>query len=529
MEWMTDFHFLRPGWLLLLVLALVLILSGRSQNSERRHWSRLIHKAMQPHMLLPVAGSARLSLQQWAGIVLALAGMALAGPTWHRELPDGFEQEGVVFVVLDSRVSMDIDDIKPTRLQHSKQKLAKLAQQQPNLQFSIYAYADTAHQVTPASSDWVFHDLYLQGLSSSVMPTQRNAQTPGLALALNQVSEALQRSDIPGSVLLITSHLTEQKADVVRQFSSDYGIQVWATGTAEGGNMPMAGRLVETRMSVESFRFLQRRGVPTVLMETGDEDLYEIASRLERNLNRSQIEHPEFLWADYGRYLVLLLLPALLFWFRKGVRLLALMFIFVGGAPEAEASWDWFFTPDQQGQIAFNRGDYDKAASLYSDTYMKGVAYYQQGDWLQALQQFNRIETDEARHYAARHYAALSYAQLKYWDEAFEILTVLVQSYPEDEVISANYQAVAEVMATLEKYRLQRLDDQELMDQGRDDADGFVESELAEQGIDAELEVSAGMVNPESWLEGLEMTPEQLLRSRFQQEALEGHDLRGQP
>ena len=524
MEWMTNFHFLRPAWLLLLALALVLIISGRSQSSERRHWSRLIHKAMQPHMLLPVAGSARLSLQQWAGIVLALAGMALAGPTWHRERPDGFEQEGVVYVVIDSRVSMDIDDIKPTRLQHSKQKLAKLARLQPNLQLSIYAYADTAHQVTPASSDWVFHDLYLQGLSSSVMPTQRNAKTPGLASALNQVSEALQHSEIPGSVLLITSHLTEQETDVVRQFASSHGIQVWATGTAEGGSMQTAGRLVETRMSVESFRLLQRRGVPTVLMETGDEDLYEIASRLEHNLNSIQADNPEFLWADYGRYLVLLLLPALLFWFRKGVRLLALMFVFVAGTPEAEASWDWFFTPDQLGQIAFNRGDYGKAASLYSDPYMKGVAYYQQGEWLQGLQQFYRVDTDEARHYTA-----LSYAQLKYWDEAFEILTVLAQSYPEDDVISTNYHAVAEVMAVLEKLRQQRLDDQTLMDQGRDDADGFVESELAEQGIDAELEVSEGMVNPESWLEGLEMTPEQLLRNRFQQEVIERHDLRGQP
>ncbi|MGI9276291.1 MAG: VWA domain-containing protein [Endozoicomonas sp.] len=516
MEWMTDFHFLRPGWLLLLIPALVLILSGRSRNSERKHWSRLIHKAMQPHMLLPVAGSARLSIQQWAGMVLVLGSMALAGPTWHRELPEGFEQEGVVYIVFDSRVSMDVDDIKPTRFQHSKQKLTTLAQQQPNLQFSIYAYADTAHQVTPASSDWVFHDLYLQGLSSSVMPVQRNEEASGLAIALDKINDAMQHSDIPGSVILITSHLTEQEATVVRQFASRHGIQVWATGTAEGASMKIAGRLIETRMSVESFRKLQRQGVPTVLMETGDEDLHEISSRLEHNLNRSQTDNPEFLWADYGRYLAVLLLPALLFWFRKGVRLLALMVIVVAGTPEAEASWDWFFTSDQQAQVAFNRGNYAKAASLYSDHYKKGVAYYQQGDWLQALQHLDLVDTDKAIHFKA-----LSYAQLKYWDEAFEILAVLVQSHPEDKVINANYQAVAEVMAVLEKYRKQRLNDQELMDEGRDDADGFVQSELAEQGIDAKLEVSNGMVNPQNWLEGLEMTPEQLLRSRFQQEVIE--------
>lgn len=519
MEWMTDFHFLRPGWLLLLVLALALIIKGRTQTSERRHWSRLIRKAMQPHMLLPVKGSARLSLLQWAGIVLVLASMALAGPTWHREIPDGFEQEGLVFVVLDSRVSMDIDDIKPTRLQHSKQKLATLAQEQPNLQFSIFTYADTAHQVTPPSSDWVFHDLYLQGLSSGVMPAKRGVEASALASALQQVSDAMQRSDIPGSVLLITSHLTDQEASVVREFHSSHDIQIWATGTAEGANvggtaMQRSGRVVETRMSVESFHSLQRRGVPTVLMETGDDDLHEISSRLIHNLNSSLAYHPEFLWADYGRYLVLLLLPALLFWFRKGVRLLALMFILVAGTPEAEASWDWFFTPDQQGQMAFNRGDYAKAARLYSNPYLKGVAYYQQGEWLQALQQFYQVDSDEARHFEA-----LSYAQLKYWDEAFVLLTALFESYPEDKVISANYQAVAEIMVVLEKHRQQRLDDQ-MMKEDWDVADSYVHTELAEQGIDATLEVSDSMVTPQNWLEGLEMTPEQLLRGRFQQEVI---------
>ncbi|WP_354009606.1 VWA domain-containing protein [Endozoicomonas lisbonensis] len=514
---MTDFHFLRPGWLLLLLPALILIIKGSNRNSERRHWSRLIHRAMQPHMLLSMAGSARLSVQQWSGIVLVVASSALAGPSWHRELPEGFEQEGVVYVVLDSRASMNVDDIKPTRLQHSKYKLVTLAQQLPNLQFSIYAYADTAHQVTPASSDWVFHDLYLQGLSSSVMPV-RLSGTSALSSALDQVSEAMQHNDIPGSVLLITSHLTEQEVTVVRQFASGHGIQIWATGTAEGASLQTTNRLVETQMSVDSFRTLQRQGVPTVLMETNDNDLQVISARLTHNLIRSQVDNPEFLWADYGRYLVLLLLPALSFWFRKGVRLLALVILFATGTPEAEASRDWFFTPDQQGQMAFNRGDYARAASLYSDHYLKGVAYYQAGDWLPALQQFGQVDTHESRHFKA-----LSYAQLKYWDEAYELLAELVQSHPEDALISANYQAVAEVMVTLEKYRKQRLDDQALMDRGEDEADGFVESELAEHGIDATLEVPGGLLNPLNWLEGLEMTPEQLLRNRFQHEVSAGN------
>ena len=521
MEWMTNFHFLRPEWLILQVLALVLIIKGRSVMNESRHWSRLISKPMQPHILLPVKGTAKLSLRQWSGIVLGIASLALAGPTWEREIPDGFEQEGVVFVVIDSRVSMDIDDIKPSRLQHSKHKLAMLAQQQPNLQFSIFAYADTAHQVTPPSDDWVFHDLYLQGLSSIVMPVVRNTPMTGLESALKQVDTALEDSVIPGSVLLITSHLTDRETEVVRQFHNSKNIQVWAVGTAEGGvadtaAVRRAGQLVETRLSVDNFRNLQRRGVPTVLMETGNDDLHEITSRLAHNLKQSLSDHPELLWADYGRYLTLLLVPVLLFWFRNGVRLLSLMFILAMAAPEAEASWDWFFTPDQQGQIAMNRGNYGKAASLYSTPYLKGVAYYQNGDWLHALTWFDQVDTDEARHYMA-----LSYAQLKYWDEAFELLEALFESHPEDELITANYHSVAEVMAVLEKQRRQRLDDLD-MKMDRDEADGFVHSELAEQGIDATLDVSDNMVNPQSWLEGLEMTPEQLLRNRFQLEAAEG-------
>ena len=521
MEWMTHFHFLRPEWLLLQILALMLIIKGRFLVSESRHWSRLISKSMQPHMLLPVKGSAKLSLRQWSGIVLSLASLALAGPTWDRAIPDGFEQEGIVFVVIDSRVSMDIDDIKPNRLQHSKHKLASLAQQQPNLQFSIFAYADTAHQVTPPSNDWFFHDLYLQGLSSRVMPMVRNTPVSGLESALKQVDAALEDSALPGSVLLITSHLTDEETQIVRLFNNNKNIQVWAVGTAEGGVADATvvrrmGRMVETQLSVDNFRSLQRRGVPTTLMEIGDDDLHDITSRLNHNLKQSLTGHPELLWVDFGRYLSLLLLPALLFWFRDGVRLLSLAFLLIVVTPDAEASWDWFFTPDQQGQIAFNRGHYGKAANFYDNPYLKGVAYYQQGDWLHALNQFNQVDTDEAKHYMA-----LSYAGLKYWDEALEILELLHESYPEDETIAANYQAVTEVIGILEKQRQQRLDDQ-TMKMDRDEADGFVHTELAEQGIDATLDISDNMVNPQSWLEGLEMTPEQLLRNRFQQEATEG-------
>jgi len=56
-----------------------------------------------------------------------------------------------------------------------------------------------------------------------------------------------------------------------------------------------------------------------------------------------------------------------------------------------------WLTPDQQGRIAFDRGDYAGAKQLFTDPMWRGIAAYRAYDFLAAAESFRNIETPAGR------------------------------------------------------------------------------------------------------------------------------------
>lgn len=54
-----------------------------------------------------------------------------------------------------------------------------------------------------------------------------------------------------------------------------------------------------------------------------------------------------------------------------------------------------WFTPDQQGQRAFDRGDYAAAAEAFQDPMWQGAAWFKAGEFEQAAQSFSRRSSAE--------------------------------------------------------------------------------------------------------------------------------------
>jgi len=57
-----------------------------------------------------------------------------------------------------------------------------------------------------------------------------------------------------------------------------------------------------------------------------------------------------------------------------------------------------WLTVDQQGQVAFDRGEYVKAANLFQDPMRQGVAWYRAGEFKKAAQAFAYRDTPEANY-----------------------------------------------------------------------------------------------------------------------------------
>ncbi len=86
-EQLSNFHFIRPIWLLLLLGALALYWLIQRQENVHERWGKVIA----PHLLkhLVVGRSRRWQIRPVHLVCAAVifGGVAMAGPTWERELP----------------------------------------------------------------------------------------------------------------------------------------------------------------------------------------------------------------------------------------------------------------------------------------------------------------------------------------------------------------------------------------------------------------------------------------------------------
>jgi len=76
--------------------------------------------------------------------------------------------------------------------------------------------------------------------------------------------------------------------------------------------------------------------------------------------------------------------------------IIAMAFLFCSPATQAAGWGDWWLTPDQQGQMLFNSGDFAAAAETFTDSERRGAAYYRAGDFESAATVFGRIPTAQA-------------------------------------------------------------------------------------------------------------------------------------
>ena len=85
--------------------------------------------------------------------LLTLGVIALAGPSWQRELPAALTPQSNVMVILQQDLAM-YARIFPSRHQRMQHKIAALMQRQPGSHFGLVVYSSrlSHHAVNPGSA-----------------------------------------------------------------------------------------------------------------------------------------------------------------------------------------------------------------------------------------------------------------------------------------------------------------------------------------------------------------------------------------
>lgn len=203
----TDFHFLRPWLLLALVPAALLWWGLRRGTDARQQWKGIVAAHLLPHLLGGEERRARLGPLELIALGWLVTVLAVAGPTWRRALSPFADDTAALAIVVKVTPSMLTEDVQPSRLERSGQKIHDLLAARAGTKTALIAYAGTAHVVMPATTDGGIIDTFAAALDPKIMPADGDAAAAALRLA----DESLRAAG-SGSILWITDSIAPEQS-----------------------------------------------------------------------------------------------------------------------------------------------------------------------------------------------------------------------------------------------------------------------------------------------------------------------------
>jgi Ca-activated chloride channel homolog len=492
MSSMELFHFLRPLWLLLLPVLIVLLWVMAKRRLSSRSWEAICDENLLPHVL--IGGSTR--ARQLPIILIGLGGLiaiiSLAGPAWDKFPQPVFNNQLALVIALDLSHSMDSNDISPSRLSRARFKVADILNQHGEGQVALLVYAGDAFTVTPLTDDMDTIASQLPALTTSIMPGQGNRTD----LALTKAEELLKGAgNSVGDILLITDEIDLEKIDSqARRLNSEgYRISVLGIGTQHGAPVVLSdgsflkdknGEIVIPVLDASPMQQLaQLSGGSYRLMTPDDSDIQFLIKRFRQNVGTQTGETSEFetdIWQEQGPWLLLMLLPLAAFAFRRGY--LVVLFIFLIPIPDTAQAFDWeslWLRADQRAMRELNAGNSQLASELFVDPGWKGAAQYKAGDFQASIDSLENNEDLENLYNKGN-----ALARMAQYEEAISTYEQVLEQMPEHEDALHNKTLLEEELKKQQQQdqeQEQQSDDQQKQDNEQQDQDKEQEQKQGDQ------------------------------------------------
>jgi Ca-activated chloride channel family protein len=437
----SQFHFIRPLWLLALLPLAIIIWLLAVRKLGNRSWETVCDAELLPFILI----GRSTQTQRWTVGLIGLCGLlailSLAGPAWERLPQPVFRSQSALVIALDLSRSMEATDIQPSRLERARFKIIDLLKQRREGQTALLVYAGDAFVVTPLTDDTSTIESQLPALSTSLMP----AQGSNTVRALKKAEQLLKQGGMSkGHVLLVTDevdiHGTRKIISKLRE--QDYRISILGVGTQEGSPVTLfnggflkdeSGSIVIPVLDSQTLHTVATSG-GGIYMEIGmdDSDINSLSDYFASDQINDEGKPSEFetdIWMEQGPWLILILLPLAALSFRRGYMVIVIFFMLPLPEPANAFEWqDLWQTPDQLGKQALDKGEPDAAAALFSDPAWKAAAHYRSGNF-KAVEQTLENYDDAERNYNKAH----AFARHGRFEEAIAAYDRALELLPQHE------------------------------------------------------------------------------------------------
>ena len=418
---LQTFHFLRPEWLLAIPVLAIALLFFLQRSKQDSGWEKVCDPALLQYQLAQQDDHSTPSrIVHWLiPLVLLLCIIALAGPSWEKKEQPIFQQGNALVIILDLSLSMNARDIKPSRLERARLKIIDILKQKKEGQTGLIAYAGDAHTVSPLTVDNKTIISLLPALETSIMPLTGSHITD----ALDTAHQLLKNSGFAkGDILLMTDGIDQSEQKKLKQmvnklYEQGYRFSVIGIGSQAGSPIPLpnqsgfvkdtSGQVILSKLTRKPLQELSNAGGGYYHnLSLDDSDFRTLLDRRLLNNNTIQEQDNQLeQWVDAGGYLSVLLIPLALLAFRKGLLSIAVITVLMpmlitepasaSNADKLKELWSaLWYSPDQQGQKAFNDNDYGNAAEKFNDSRWKAGAHYRAGNFEQAAEYY--AQTNDA-------------------------------------------------------------------------------------------------------------------------------------
>lgn len=194
----------------------------------------------------------------------------ICGPQIGTKLEE-VKRKGVdIMIALDVSNSMNAEDIRPTRLERSKQAIYRLIDKLQGDRIGLIVFAGQAYMQLPITTDYGAAKLFLQSINSDIVPTQGTAIGSAIDLAVEAIGDSVKKNT---AIVVITdgeNHEDNAVDEAKKAAAKGIIVHTIGMGSLDGAPIPVYSNGVRTS-------FMQDENGTTVITKLDADMLQQIA------------------------------------------------------------------------------------------------------------------------------------------------------------------------------------------------------------------------------------------------------------
>ncbi len=240
-----------------------------------RRWKKQsIQKFGNPHLvqrLFPDVSVSRPGIKfwiLWTGFILMVVGVC--GPLIGSKLEEVKRKGSDIIICMDVSNSMNAEDIRPNRLERSKQAVSRLIDRLEGDRIGIVVFAGDAYMQLPITTDYAAAKLFLSQVETDIVPKQGTAIGAAIDMASTSFTDTIKKH----SAIVVITDGENHEDDAIESAKSaaEQGIKVYTIGMGSANGAPIPIYNNGTRVG-----FRQDNSGATVISKLDQNMLNEIA------------------------------------------------------------------------------------------------------------------------------------------------------------------------------------------------------------------------------------------------------------